>query len=642
MDASSFEETIPGDGGAIAGPAGFPVIDAEFVGDENGPFGPLDDATFLAETLQQGQRAVRDLRAFAGRLPEVARRESHLTMGRTDVHDFGARHGGMRRDHVNEVLRVDRLLRGLPKLRALLHRGEQGWSKLRAVATIARGETEDVWVEHVRGGSKRQLEFLVAAIKSGRCREVGPDGIPRDLRRELDAIADDDECDFLVSDSGVPLEGRPQRDGRPSFKFEPGTAELLLRLTQELSMKEKRKVGHDEALRRLLSGADGLGDGRLPARIVIHREEGSGQMYMRTGAGALLVSREDLDSRYRFVEEVDLVRDAPPAQQYEPRKDGRRPKVPEAIRRYVMDWKYDGRCCFPGCHRRAVALHHQDRFSILHEHNPFRIVPVCGGHHDLIHAGRVVHEDRDPRSWLVTLEPSGEGSAARVDRLVQIHRWRTCVAGEHSARREAGRDADAGGIVGAEVEGPSRPGVEGHVALPAVGKLVEREGPDSPLIPCSSDGYADVGLPQESPGPGFALVEGEGLEGRQSEERHVDDGRGLVPERLPHDEERSEEGWNAVSKAVSGAEAFEGSRGASSGGGQRGGEGHAEDGRVGKEGGNPLGKERRIHLDGEGAPGSQEGCCSTGKDQALAGECPGNDGEDPVGLLHAPFQRQRE
>lgn len=399
-------------------------VPSEDYGDENGPFGPQDDTTFLAETLEQGKRAVRELRRFAGRLPEVDRRESYLKKGRTDVHDFAAHYGGMRRDHVNEVLRVDRFLRHLPKLRAMLHRGEQGWSKLRAVVTLARPDTEDYWVEEVRHSTKRELELFVSDVKAGRCREVGPDGVPRPgprpTRQEVDA--DEDACDFLVSESGAPVEARPPRDNRTSLKFDSVTAELLVRLARELGKKEKRRVSHDEALRRLLSCKGNLKAGRLPVRLVIHREEPGGSMYVRTADGRVPVTQAELDAQYEIEEEVDLIRDAPPARRYEPRRDGRRPKVPEPIRRHVMDLKYDGRCGFGDCHRRATELHHPERFTVNPTHDPATLVAVCRGHHAMIHRGRVADETVDPRDYQVTLAPALQGAAARVDRIVQRHR----------------------------------------------------------------------------------------------------------------------------------------------------------------------------------------------------------------------------
>jgi hypothetical protein len=66
--------------------------------------------------------------------------------------------------------------------------------------------------------------------------------------------------------------------------------------------------------------------------------------------------------------------------------------IPPATRRWVL--RRDGGCCvFPGCrHATFVDLHHLHLKSEGGDHDPDKLVTVCGAHHRAIHRGLVAIE----------------------------------------------------------------------------------------------------------------------------------------------------------------------------------------------------------------------------------------------------------
>ena len=68
---------------------------------------------------------------------------------------------GINRREAYQLMRVDRLTRQLPRLRAAWAAGEISWSAARTVAEVATTEDEESWVELAKAKSYRQLTSLV-------------------------------------------------------------------------------------------------------------------------------------------------------------------------------------------------------------------------------------------------------------------------------------------------------------------------------------------------------------------------------------------------------------------------------------------------------------------------------------------------
>ncbi|MBU0981518.1 hypothetical protein KKC94_02385 [Patescibacteria group bacterium] len=59
--------------------------------------------------------------------------------------------------------------------------------------------------------------------------------------------------------------------------------------------------------------------------------------------------------------------------------------VPVETKRVVQK-EHGTNCAVRGCKREAVNLHHQDRFAMTGQHNPYYIAPLCKDHHQISHA----------------------------------------------------------------------------------------------------------------------------------------------------------------------------------------------------------------------------------------------------------------
>lgn len=102
---------------------------------------------------------------FLGMLPEVMARKLFLKHGMSSIYEFAAKLACVSRDTVNEVLRIHQHLETAPLLQKKLVTGEIGYTKLRAVATIVKPETQKLWLEKVECMSKPTLEVYVQELK---------------------------------------------------------------------------------------------------------------------------------------------------------------------------------------------------------------------------------------------------------------------------------------------------------------------------------------------------------------------------------------------------------------------------------------------------------------------------------------------
>lgn len=112
-----------------------------------------------------GLRALEARRKFAGLLPEVARRRLYERRGFNSIYELAARLGGMTRDQVDEVLRLEKRFIELPILRKALVNGEVSASKLARVAAVATNENSAEVLSLARTVSYAALDIKVKEIK---------------------------------------------------------------------------------------------------------------------------------------------------------------------------------------------------------------------------------------------------------------------------------------------------------------------------------------------------------------------------------------------------------------------------------------------------------------------------------------------
>lgn len=112
-----------------------------------------------------GARLLESRRKFAGLLPEVARRRLYEKRGFGSIHEFAARLGGLTRDQVDGVLRLEKRFVDLPVLREALVKGEVSASKLARVAAVATTKNSAGILQMAKSFSYAALDIKVREIK---------------------------------------------------------------------------------------------------------------------------------------------------------------------------------------------------------------------------------------------------------------------------------------------------------------------------------------------------------------------------------------------------------------------------------------------------------------------------------------------
>ncbi|MFC1600034.1 HNH endonuclease signature motif containing protein [Patescibacteria group bacterium] len=112
-----------------------------------------------------GKQSLDGRKKFIAALPEVYRRHMYKEYGFGSIYEYAAKLCGVSHQMVDDVIRVDEKLKEMPKLRNLI--GEVGLSKVRRVASVAKKETENEWVEKVQKMSKPALELHIKESRPG-------------------------------------------------------------------------------------------------------------------------------------------------------------------------------------------------------------------------------------------------------------------------------------------------------------------------------------------------------------------------------------------------------------------------------------------------------------------------------------------
>ncbi len=97
------------------------------------------------------------------------------------------------------------------------------------------------------------------------------------------------------------------------------------------------------------------------------------------------------------------------------------PYIPVAIKKHVAT-KTNGLCAHPNCNKPATEFHHTKRFSLVGEHNPDYITPLCKAHHNLAHLGLIANEEKQPYEWQLLTFPDQTNPKYEVDKLVQAYK----------------------------------------------------------------------------------------------------------------------------------------------------------------------------------------------------------------------------
>lgn len=74
-------------------------------------------------------------------------------------------------------------------------------------------------------------------------------------------------------------------------------------------------------------------------------------------------------------------------------------------------------------------FHHMRRFSLVKNHDPRFIAPLCKIHHHFVHSGLVANEEADPREWRVREQVDKNSPKYWIDKKVQERRMAVMTAG---------------------------------------------------------------------------------------------------------------------------------------------------------------------------------------------------------------------
>ena len=326
-------------------------------------FENFSDKNLYAYCKKVGFNARTWSRRFMATIPEVAKRRLYKKYGYCSIHEFAAKMGSVSRENTDEVLRVNEKFREMPKMKALI--GEVGLSKLKVVACIATKDTDGFWAEKVRNMTKQVLELYVREMRlkeqDNDTQMIESQGrivakFPGEARGESSKIPQGQE-QISMFDSEKPISQNANQARLENFQnhdkkiftiqIDEETEFELRKFKQKLEKERKEPLDWNYTLKEMVKRV--ANEQKIRAKKNAKRESASD-----TRTEVEQKSQQTTVSRY----------------------------IPAKIR-HDLQQKYHGRCAYRGCNKPAEQIHHQDRFTLKHNHE--NVVPLCKNHHDLIH-----------------------------------------------------------------------------------------------------------------------------------------------------------------------------------------------------------------------------------------------------------------
>ena len=121
----------------------------------------LPDEAFFLRMRACGNRVRQWEDRYVGLLACAVARDLPRRRGFHDAHHMAALQARMSRKKVTEVLRIARAIRGCPGLWRLFTRAEVAWTKLRAITSVARPESDTELCEIVRTQTRKDIELWI-------------------------------------------------------------------------------------------------------------------------------------------------------------------------------------------------------------------------------------------------------------------------------------------------------------------------------------------------------------------------------------------------------------------------------------------------------------------------------------------------
>lgn len=368
-----------------------------------------DPEQFSAKQLYEkcrvaGMLALKSRREFIGLLPLVERRRAYLGRGLYSVYDFAAKLGGISRDIVTEVLRLDHQLENYSVIRRLLYSGEVGWTKIRLVAGWITMENQDEWVGKLRSMSRASLEIYLRDIDRQQKNTFSlfdNPSVPLTFEIPIAQLYINEKTGEIKAENfpgEISEYNRETYVSQPVSKFEALTMEretFSFSLNRQLAAKMRLFRQKLEKERREMITWE-----EVMAEFLKHVEDETVTHTNKPASNAVIKCE---------VEQIEVPSNVErlPAHRY----------IPAAIRREVTA-RYNGLCAFQNCTQPAEIFHHTRRFSLVADHDPNFIKPLCKPHERIIHATLVENEEDDPSRWKLLDTPDITTKKYAVDQIV--------------------------------------------------------------------------------------------------------------------------------------------------------------------------------------------------------------------------------
>ena len=339
---------------------------------------------------REWQRIDRELRVLAKQrgaldademqlLSAASRIEIWRQLGMVSLHEYLEHVLGYSPRQATERMRVATALEDLPELADALASGELHFSAVRELTRVATRETEQAWIDHVRGQNLRQIEQAVAGRKRG------------------DRPSDPADPELVAQTI--------------RFDVRPATLALLRQAQQALEAERGERLDDDALIAALcnavLAGNADDDSGRAKHQILVTRCDACGAGWQEGASTTQPLDEADLaraECDAQRVGEGRAIQDvAPRVVRFVKRRDG-------------------GRCCVPGCRSaRYLEIHHVVPRAQGGSHTADNLTLLCDGHHRALHEGKL----------------SITGSAPKLE-----VRWMTHVGREPASRSATTRDAE--------------------------------------------------------------------------------------------------------------------------------------------------------------------------------------------------------
>lgn len=299
----------------------------------------ISDEKLYALCKMYGAQALRARQKFIGLLPEVFKRKLYEKKGFGSVFEFAFKLCGLSEEQVRRVLNLEKRFQDKALLHKALVGGEVSMNKLAKIAAVATVENQDFLLNQSKLLSTRALEVLVKDEKMVR----GQNGEVEWATKE-GAIVESGIAEGLNGLQKLPFEGESVHVNTNLKQNIEKASGAVKQVDLEISENTKQRL--------LELQQKGIDVDALLNEFLDKREEEIAQEKQQ-----LATEVSPVKSRYIKVEVKKLITQ-----------------------------EFGTKCAAPNCNKLSEQLHHADRFSMSHQHNPYFLAPLCKEHHQIAHS----------------------------------------------------------------------------------------------------------------------------------------------------------------------------------------------------------------------------------------------------------------